>query len=390
MRYFFAYLISFKRGLSLITSKHKQVLFIIVIVFIFLGAKLAIRVNDNRLVSNPVYSKDILAIQIQQIFNIRNHAILSYDKQLLKELYDTEQRNALWAYDQQLRTMDYLKSWAEKQGIKFEKIESDILIKNISQKEGIYSINLINSTEYQYTYQTEEEKTKQEINSFRLGTYHNLDIKQDDNDWKIKKDWHLNPFLNSLYANIIVDEIITEKILAGQDKSDVELIPQREKAIEYADEFCGAANLVENGLGYNPEYKNYNYYGGDCANFVSQILYEAGGIAKNNTWNYQNNTATKSWVNAHAFNQYMLNSGRGSLIDSGSYKQVLASSYKLLPGDYIAYQIGRKVNHVSVVTGFDSKGYILTNSHNSDRYRAPWDLGWNKEEVKFWLVRVNY
>ncbi|MBM7558094.1 hypothetical protein JOC47_002964 [Halanaerobacter jeridensis] len=38
----------------------------------------------------------------------------------------------------------------------------------------------------------------------------------------------------------------------------------------------------------------------------------------------------------------------------------------------------------------DSKGYILVNSHNSDRHRVPWDLGWSNNEIKFCLVRVHY
>lgn len=332
----------------------------------------------------------MIAIQVQQILNVKNHALLTKDKKLLQGLYNKEERNGLWAYDQQLRQMNHLHQWANKQGIEFKKINSQIQINNINKNNDVYSVNLLVSTEYQYLYQTNGPNSEREVNSFRLGTYHNLDITKENNNWQIKKDWHLNPFLNSLYTGELKDEKIREKILQGQNRSDVDLAKNRKKAVEYVDKFSGAANLFEDGFKYNPDYKNYNHYGGDCANFVSQALYESGSFTKTNIWNYKNNNGTKAWVNAHAFNQYMLNSGRGSLINRGSYKEVLDSSYELLAGDYIAYQKGGEVKHVSIVTGFDSRGYTLINSHNSDRYRAPWDLGWNKEGVKFWLVRMHY
>ncbi|MDK2919909.1 MAG: hypothetical protein PWQ37_2642 [Candidatus Petromonas sp.] len=86
----------------------------------------------------------------------------------------------------------------------------------------------------------------------------------------------------------------------------------------------------------------------------------------------------------------MLYSGRASKIAYGTYEQVYKASYKLLPGDFIAYEKNGKVTHISVVTGADSKGYTYVHSHNTDRYRVPWDLGWSDKGIKFWLVRVHY
>ena len=86
----------------------------------------------------------------------------------------------------------------------------------------------------------------------------------------------------------------------------------------------------------------------------------------------------------------MTNSGRASVIAHGSYEQVYKLSFKLLPGDFIAYEKNADINHISVVTGADSKGYSLVSCHNSDRNRVPWDLGWSNKSIKFWLVRVHY
>jgi len=62
-----------------------------------------------------------------------------------------------------------------------------------------------------------------------------------------------------------------------------------------------------------------------------QILYEGGKFKQTGAWRYEKD-GSKAWVNAHAFNSYMLYSGRGSLIARGTYNQVFKASFKLLPG----------------------------------------------------------
>jgi len=64
-----------------------------------------------------------------------------------------------------------------------------------------------------------------------------------------------------------------------------------------------------------------------------------------------------------------LNNKKASIIAQGPYDKVLEASYRLLAGDYIAYEEKGEIAHISIVTGADSKGYALVNSHNSDRYR---------------------
>ena len=110
---------------------------------------------------------------------------------------------------------------------------------------------------------------------------------------------------------------------------------------------------------------------------------------KTREWNYDKD-GSRAWVNAQAFKNFWLWSGRASLIASGRYEKVVKASYKLLPGDFVAYEKKGEIVHISVVTGADSKGYSLVNCHNIDRYRVPWDLGWSDKGIKFWLVRVHF
>ena len=97
---------------------------------------------------------------------------------------------------------------------------------------------------------------------------------------------------------------------------------------------------------YNNKYRDFNPEGGDCANFASQILHE-GGKFKETSWNYDKGSVTGPWVNAGKFTYYMINSGRASVIAKGSYEKVYKASYKLLPGDFVAYEKKGDIMHVS-------------------------------------------
>jgi len=330
--------------------------------------------------------RSMLKTEIQQIFNDRNNFILVQDKESLKKLYNVGLRTGLYAYEHELAKMSYLHIWSSKQAVEFKTINSEVVVRGAKSKGEGYTVSLLVSTEYQYAY----EDSPDILNSFRIGTYHTMDLMPIEEDWRVTKEWYADPFADSLQLDEIKSKEIKDIIMASEAKDLSGLNEGRIKAVAYADEFSGAASLPEYGFKYNPKYRNFNSLGGDCANFASQILFEGGKFRKNSTWNYEKGKGSRAWINASGFNSYMLNSGRASLIASGTYQQVLKASYKLLPGDYVAYEVKGKVTHISVVTGIDSKGYALVNSHNTDRHRVPWDLGWSDKGVKFRLVRVHY
>ncbi|MFW5981470.1 MAG: amidase domain-containing protein, partial [bacterium] len=276
---------------------------------------------------------------MQQIFDTRNETILKENREVLKSLYNTDLRNGLWAFEHELKKTRYLHEWSKKQSIKFSKIQSHIIIRNSSNKNDGYSLNLLVNTEYLYNYID----TPEINNSFRIGTYHSLDIMPDGDEWLITREWYTDPFADSLNSDDLENTEIL-KIINNTELNDLSQIPQKRiEAVKYLDKYSGAASLPEYGYKYNSDYRNYNYLGGDCANFASQMLYEAGNFTKNGTWNYYRGSGSKAWVNANAFNNHILYNGRGTRIARGSYSEVLKASYKLLPGDYIAYEKKGKV-----------------------------------------------
>ncbi|NLY42381.1 MAG: amidase domain-containing protein [Clostridiaceae bacterium] len=333
-----------------------------------------------------VFTEEELSQVLHQIFYVRNKSMLEGDVDVVKVLYDTNTKYGLWAYEHEVKKTKYLHHWSDKQGVKFKDINTKFFIRSVKGKGDKVTVNFVASTEYTYTYVNEPEA----VNLFRIGTYHILDMVFRNEQWTIVREWYTDPFADSLNLENIKSDEIKEYILTSKPKDISGISVKRIQAVEYADRYCGAAANEEYGFSYNKEYRDYNPEGGDCANFASQILFEGGGFKKTAAWNYDKGGATKAWVNAQAFKNYMLNSGRGYKIAYGSYNDVYKAAYKLLPGDFIAYEKKGKVTHISVVTGMDSKGYPLVNCHNTDRYRVPWDLGWSNKNIKFWLVRVNY
>lgn len=322
---------------------------------------------------------------IEEILASKNNAFLEGNIEAIASLYNRNTKLGTWAYEYQLKKMKYLHNWAQKQGIVFLNINSKIKIRNIKENDNIASYNFITSTEYSYVYENEPEVK----NLFRIGTYHSMKLEKNSDQWLITKEWYTDPFADSLDLGNMKTEEFEKYILSSTPRDFSNLNKRRIAAVEYADRYCGAAADETYDYSYNKKYKDYNPLGGDCANFASQILFEGGKFKKTGAWNYTKD-GSKSWVNAQSFKDYMLNSGRASLIARGTYNQVLKASFKLLPGDFVAYEKKGKVTHISVVTGADSKGYSLVNCHNTDRYRVPWDLGWNNDNIKFWLVRVHY
>lgn len=323
---------------------------------------------------------------IKQIFCNRNNAIISGDLKLIESLYDTSTKYGIWAHQHELTKMKYIQNWGQKQGVKFTEIIPTIKVRSIKPKGNKFTVNLICSTEYKYVYENEPDI----VNSSRIGTYHVLDLLHKDEVWIITREWYKDPFEDSLNLGKIKVDSINQYISTHAPRDMSNIGERRMKAVEYADMYCGAASEKKYEFKYNNKYRNYNSQGGDCANFASQILFEGGKFRKNHMWNYNSKGATRAWLNADGFKSYMLHSGRASLIAYGSYEKVFKASYKLLPGDFIAYEKKGDITHISVVTGADSKGYSLVTCHNTDRNNVPWDLGWSSSKVRFWLIRVHF
>ena len=330
--------------------------------------------------------KEEVTKAIEEIFQNRNKAIIDKDLEFIQSIYDMNTKYGTWAFQYEEKKVKYIHNWAEKQGVKFTEINPKVVIRRIRGSNDKYSVNLLCSTEYRYVYENQPEV----VNSSRIGTYHNMNLLKKDGSWIITKEWYTDPFADSLNLDNIKADDIKQHILSQEARDLSNIGDRRLKAAEYAEKFCGAASEEQYGFKYNRKYRDYNPQGGDCANFASQILFEGAKFKKNLAWNYDGRGATGPWLNADKFKNYMVGSGRASVIAYGNYDKVYKASYKLSPGDFVAYEKKGDITHISVVTGADSKGYSLVTCHNTDRNKVPWDLGWSDKKIRFWLVRVHY
>lgn len=342
--------------------------------------------NKTNTVNNEEELKKQFEGILKDILISRNLCISRGDAKTLKDHYNLNIKVSLWAYESEAQKIKYLANWSEKQGVDFKDIKSEFKIRKIREKEpGLFGLLCFVSTEFHYSYTD----TPDIINTFRLGTSHYMNLKKDGDRFIITKEWYTDPFADSLNLNNIKSDEIKSYILK-HNKPDYAIDKRTKEAIEYAHQYCGVSNNPEYLFRYNKKYRNFNPDGGDCANFASQILHEGGNFRKTNQWNYRSGEGTKAWVNAQAFKNYMIYSGRGSYIAKGTYPQVYKAAYQLRPGDFVAYEKKGKIVHISTVTGLDSKGYPLVTCHNTDRLLVPYDLGWSNSGIKFHFIDMHY
>lgn len=353
--------------------------------------------------------KDRLKAEVERIYNIRSSCLASGDFSPLKDEFDTSQKYGIYTLEHEIKRVKYLKDWSKQRGIQFKNIESTVRIKKITPAGNVIRIALEESYKFDYVYENDKDAI---LNSFGVGIRHSTKLTQKNDKWVIYNDWYTDCFEDALQSytadmrNITSFPRITMPIEEASNTSvRFRKNYDREKAVAYADKYCGAAWGSTNDFKYNPKYMDFNGAGGDCTNFISQVLgdKDAGGLRQDGSWychmhKYQRGSGSMAWTNADGLKNYLVYSGKGRVIKVGTFKELTASLSdnseasisKLQLGDLICYEKGRgNIDHFAVVTGFDSHGYPLVNSHTTDRYHVPWDLGWGDKKIRFFLIHIN-
>jgi hypothetical protein len=264
---------------------------------------------------------------------------------------------------------------------------------------------------------------------FGIGTRHAIQLVRQGSGWVVRRDWYTDPLdEDTLIPEVTPADVsasggmlaalrdwqrsgrwrcsppgLEESMAAGsvaqpQGTAFAASVASgrynREAAVRYARQFCGAAWGCGNGGRYNPEYRDYTDIGGDCTNFTSQVLH-AGGLPMTSVWYYRRGAGgSRAWVQTEALVNYLLASGRARLLARGRYPAVMTPDStgrrpidRLEPGDVIGYQEKGRIVHLAPVTGRDFRGYVVVNSHTADRNMVPWDVGWDQATV-FWLLKI--
>jgi len=355
----------------------------------------------NKTVQTTSDNKEEIKPVLDEFFKRRGSVLLSGDLTEIEGFYDKSSTYGRWALDHERRRVEYVKGWSEKRNLKFTEAESFYRIKSVKAGENSVWVYLVETMKMGYAYNIKSDV----INYMGLGIRHSVQLVKVDGKWLIRRDWYYDPldedsaYIDAAPAEGIMPEIAptTSKPETGEEaKPKKKGKYDREGAVAYADKYAGAAWGSGNNYEYNPKYRDYNGVGGDCTNFVSQVLHEGGGLPMDYVWFFDGKDSSTAWAQAPALFNYLIYTGKGKLIAKGYYIDMVKPTEQhpkgaiaeIEKGDLICYEEKGEMVHFGVVTGFDSMGIPVVNTHTSDRYHVPFDLGWDKRVI-YRFIHIN-
>lgn len=367
----------------------RQYPFKIVLLFVIFLTCMVFPVSAVTNESAEVPRKEI-ELFLNELFRERSHHLV-HPSRSQEKYYNTGSKGGRHALAIQNNRATYLQAWAAKRQMIISGSESSLRIRNIRIIGEHVKITFGHSQKITYTYQDNPSLKEW----FGLGTWHVMTLTKGERGWIVSKEWFLDP----LEENPKKIPLGSPPIPSSPRNNNAGQHYDRERAVAYANKYAGLAWGAGNEGKYNGKYKNYNHLGGDCTNFASQVLgdpQEGGGLAMRGPWRYHfGSGGTRTWVQTDAFKHFLLNSGYAQRIALGHFEDLIKSTdkhpqspfWELASGDLIAHVMHNDVDHFSIVTGFDSHGYPLVNSHTADRYRAPFDLGWDNQ-AEYLLIHI--
>jgi hypothetical protein len=339
-----------------------------------------------------------LTPRLQEIYNVRATALLSEKggAPSIAQDYLSRSDSARWALDHEKGKLRYVEQWVKNRGIRLVEAKPSLkiqMLKSTAEKARFY---VAQTLQLGYAYPGEET-----VNRFGVGTRHIIELRREGARWLIAMEWYTDPLGDDTEVPDVMPALAPEEAALlgwGGDPTGPEApigsgeppnVPtagsgyDREGAVKYADEYCGLAWGCGNNHRYNLRFRDYNGVGGDCTHFISQALQQGGKLN------------LPLFTRVDGLSSHLQYSGRASLVAKATFQALWKRARSqsggfeamLRRGDLIAYQEKGKLVHFGIVTGFDSSGYPLVNTHTADRYRVPFDLGWDRKTV-YWLFKM--
>lgn len=329
---------------------------------------------------------------LTQLIQREDTATMQGDRRALAALFVPDNAAAARVREQAERRLSYIQEWAKARRIAFERVQVKLRTGKTIW-EGPDKVRIYAADSAQYFYHHVVGHTASQW--FGLGVYHWYTIRRVGGSWYLANDVFIDPLNQDTRLGGAAHPATLRVPPERQHK--VAESPGARRALEYAARYCGAAPGCGNDNRYNSRFGDYNWRGGDCTDFISQVLW-AGGFPETAAWHWNNGSdeGSVAWVNAPALVGYLERTHRVTLIAEGTMPAIVegkdgrpAPLQELRVGDLIAYYERGRVVHMAIVAGFDADGYPVVMSHSADRYREPWDLGWD-HTTRFMLFHVNY
>ena len=326
---------------------------------------------------------------VNRLVSTEDRATLNGNRAKLASVFVPGNPGAQKVYQKALQRMAYLHQWSLARQITWDGVRVSVATGQ-PKWQGPAQVAVCGAD--QAAYQYHHLVGNGDENEFGMGVYHRYVLRRVGPTWYILDDQFIDP-LNQ-------DTRLSKAALPALVRVRPERRPTKpmnrgaEQAIRYAQSFCGAAPGCRHNHRYHPAFRDYNGNGGDCTNFISQILH-AGGFRESKTWSGSGD-GTPAWVNAVLLGRYLTQSSHAVIYARGRLPSLIAAPAngrsaldRLRLGDLIGYEEHGCLAHFAVVVGFDSDGYPLVISHSADRYRVPWDLGWD-HSTQYVFFHVRY
>lgn len=342
---------------------------------------------------------------LNDLYSTRNKSFTTGNVEDLYKFYDISQTFSSYSLKHEFKRIAFLRDWASERNISFKNIESTPKILYLKENDNTYSLTLSEEYKLDYIYNDAAEK----INNFGVSLIHTLELKTFGNSFIVTKDYYQDCFdggLGQYDFNLTEKNIPITKYRAYNLNFKINPTPKnsstynREAAVNYANKYSGISFANNLDSKYNSNYYTYVAGSGNCTNFISQCLadsLEGGGIPQDKNWSYKFNEskgvmASETWVNSEKLLEYLLSSNKAFISFSGSFNEILdsmsKSSNEINLGDLVIYKQGDYIEHSAIITGFDNAGYPLVNSNSIDKFKMPFDLGWNNDTSKFYIVSL--
>ncbi len=329
--------------------------------------------------------KDTLTALVRQ----EDEAILSGDDRRLAAVFlpGAPSRDAR---EEAKERQSFLRAWVDARGLQVTSVAVSLRTPHITFRtpDRVQVFAVVSEA---YTYRHNDDNV---VHRFGLGVRHDYFLVREGGRWYIRADYFTDPLdQDTRIPQPATPDVGAAAIGSTEAKA---LDASGQGAAAYADRYCGAAPGCGNHGLYNSHYNNYNGDGGDCTNFISQAL-RAGGLRESGSWSYdrRRGEGSRAWSNAEGLRDYLDGSGRAEIFARGPFVDVTRPSQRfpqgaahaLEVGDLITYIERGKAVHTGMVVAFDDRGVALVDTHTSDRFHVPWDLGWDRTtRYLFWHV----
>jgi hypothetical protein len=239
----------------------------------------------------------------------------------------------------------------------------------------------------------------------KVAAEHRFLMTKTSQGWKILSDAYYDPFEPGLAANhttplasprlsgtVPVTSAVAAKQHPAVTAKETAVVPasysygyNRVAAAAYADKYW---------QNYNTTYPNCNPNGGDCANFVSQALWDPVTGANFPTeapqWTPGNLTTcaatSEAWRYTPTQHSFFISNPKGSAYNfaslgaKGSASATRAYNISsMLIGDVIFddWHSDGVIDHVTIAVKYASDKSTLIDAHNTDTYQVRWDFGYS-------------